>query len=276
MGSFVGDYLRARRALVRPEDVGIASGPGWRRVQGLRREELAAVAGLSPEYYTRLEQGQHAQPSAQVLQSLARPLGLDHYGLAHLLRLSRIDSGAERAESTHEKSDNALALSRQLITYFGDTGALVVDNNQDVVLCSPLAASLGQTALRPGVNLLEVVYASWYRLRAPGWLNIAHWSTAALRYHGHPRDPRFRSIVARMKNLGGTDFDRLWARHDVAPFGPVTAGLRLGEARWTLTYVQGLEIHGAPGLHLLVSGPRTDEGTAYLDRPSTEPAPIAA
>jgi transcriptional regulator with XRE-family HTH domain len=72
----VGDYLRARRALVQPEDVGIPREPG-RRVEGLRREEVARLAGISPEYYLRLEQGRDHQPSDQVVQALARALQLE-------------------------------------------------------------------------------------------------------------------------------------------------------------------------------------------------------
>src|SRR6201999_1752784 len=72
----LGDYLRARRGQVRPEDVGLVPG-ARRRVQGLRREELATLAGISADYYLRLEQGRDKNPSAQVLDALARALRLD-------------------------------------------------------------------------------------------------------------------------------------------------------------------------------------------------------
>src|SRR3990170_3445244 len=72
----LGEYLRARREQVRPEDVGIVPG-GLRRVPGLRREEVAILAGISADYYLRLEQGRDRNPSAQVLHALARVLRLD-------------------------------------------------------------------------------------------------------------------------------------------------------------------------------------------------------
>jgi transcriptional regulator with XRE-family HTH domain len=75
-GTPLSQYLRARRALVRPEDVGLPAG-GRRRVAGLRREELAILAGISPNYYLRLEQGRDQRPSPQVIDALARALRLD-------------------------------------------------------------------------------------------------------------------------------------------------------------------------------------------------------
>jgi transcriptional regulator with XRE-family HTH domain len=72
----LSEFLRARRALVRPEDVGLSPG-ARRRVAGLRREELAMLAGISPNYYLRLEQGRDRRPSPQVIDALARALRLD-------------------------------------------------------------------------------------------------------------------------------------------------------------------------------------------------------
>jgi transcriptional regulator with XRE-family HTH domain len=74
--SALGDYLRARREQVRPEDVGLAAG-ARRRVPGLRREELATLAGISSAYYLRIEQGRDTRPSAQIVDALARALRLD-------------------------------------------------------------------------------------------------------------------------------------------------------------------------------------------------------
>src|ERR1700757_5380843 len=86
-GNALGDYLRARRGQVRPEDVGLIAG-ARRRVAGLRREELATLAGISSEYYLRLEQGRDKNPSPQVLDALARALQLDVKATRHLHRLA--------------------------------------------------------------------------------------------------------------------------------------------------------------------------------------------
>ena len=83
----LGQYLRARRELVRPEEVGLASS-GRRRVAGLRREELATLAGISADYYLRLEQGRDNHPSPQVIDALAVALRLDEDATAHLHSLS--------------------------------------------------------------------------------------------------------------------------------------------------------------------------------------------
>jgi transcriptional regulator with XRE-family HTH domain len=84
MAAELGAFLRARRAQVRPSDVGLPAGPGLRRTPGLRREELAALAGVSIDYYTRIEQGKETNPSAEVLDALAAALRLDEDSHAHL------------------------------------------------------------------------------------------------------------------------------------------------------------------------------------------------
>src|SRR5947208_9604598 len=83
----IGEYLRARRELVRPQDVGL-HGLGRRRTPGLRREEVAMLAGVSADYYVRLEQGRDQHPSEQVIEALGRALQLDDDGVAHLRRLA--------------------------------------------------------------------------------------------------------------------------------------------------------------------------------------------
>src|ERR1700759_5113391 len=88
----LGDYLRARREQVQPEDVGLVAG-SRRRVAGLRREELALLAGISSDYYLRLEQGRDKNPSAQVLDALAQALRLDVKGTEYLHQLASPTGG---------------------------------------------------------------------------------------------------------------------------------------------------------------------------------------
>ena len=108
----IGEYLRARREQVRPEDVGIAWS-GVRRVPGLRREEVAALAGISAEYYLRLEQGRDRQPSDQVLRALSRALLLDVAASLHLHRLAHPDSTADLASAIDEVDPFLLQLIEQ-------------------------------------------------------------------------------------------------------------------------------------------------------------------
>jgi transcriptional regulator with XRE-family HTH domain len=86
-GNALGDHLRSRREQIRPEDVGLIAG-SRRRVAGLRREELALLAGINSDYYLRLEQGRDTNPSPQVLEALARALQLDINGTEYLYRLA--------------------------------------------------------------------------------------------------------------------------------------------------------------------------------------------
>src|SRR6201995_786926 len=92
----LGDYLRARRQQVRPEDVGLIPG-ARRRVEGLRREELAMLAGISAEYYLRLEVGRDRNPAPQVLDALARALQMDAKSTQHLHNLAN-PQGSETPE----------------------------------------------------------------------------------------------------------------------------------------------------------------------------------
>src|SRR5947208_2373928 len=89
----LGDFLRARRARLRPGDVGLPPGPGTRRTSGLRREEIAALAGLSIDYYIRLEQGKESNPSGVILDGLARSLRLNEEEHAHLYALANHAAG---------------------------------------------------------------------------------------------------------------------------------------------------------------------------------------
>jgi transcriptional regulator with XRE-family HTH domain len=87
-GTELGLFLRARREAVTPDQVGLTAGPGLRRTPGLRREELATLAGVSVDYYTRLERGRETRPSPAVVDALARALRLDQAEHEHLLELA--------------------------------------------------------------------------------------------------------------------------------------------------------------------------------------------
>ena len=112
-GNVIGEYLRARRELVRPEDVGLPD-VDRRRVPGLRRSELAMLAGISTEYYVRLEQGRDRHPSTLVLDALARALQLDEHATAHLHQLAAPAPRRTRRRRTEKVSAQIDALLRSL------------------------------------------------------------------------------------------------------------------------------------------------------------------
>jgi transcriptional regulator with XRE-family HTH domain len=209
--SAVGDYLRARRALVQPEDVGLVREPG-RRVGGLRREEVARLAGISPEYYLRLEQGRDHQPSDQVVAALARALRLDGESTDYLRRLA--ETGGYRRQSFSDTS-SVDASVRALLAQWAHTPAFVMSRNQDILVSNTLASALGPGYMEPGANLVLQMFSDVSRLHAADWENTAARVVAALRLHGSPEDPRLQEIVGAL-SVRDPDFSRLWARHDTA------------------------------------------------------------
>lgn len=146
-GNALGDYLRSRREQIRPEDVGLIAG-SRRRVAGLRREELALLAGISSDYYLRLEQGRDTNPSPQVLEALARALQLDINGTEYLYRLAN-PTGIRWEKSGLEQAADGLD---ELIDQF-PMPAFVANRYQVVLAANHLACALAP-GFRPGQNIL--------------------------------------------------------------------------------------------------------------------------
>jgi transcriptional regulator with XRE-family HTH domain len=130
----LGDYLQARREQLRPEDVGLVPG-SRRRVQGLRREEVATLAGISAAYYLRLEQGRDTCPSAQVVEALALALRLDRKATEYLHRLA----SSTRSRSPQSTVQAITQRLRQLIDQV-PFPALVCNRYLDVLAANPCAA----------------------------------------------------------------------------------------------------------------------------------------
>ncbi|MEW2397953.1 helix-turn-helix transcriptional regulator [Streptomyces sp. NPDC046862] len=136
----LGDFLRARRARLSPADVGVAPGGGVRRVPGLRREEVAHRAGVSTDYYTRLEQGRHPNVSEAVLDAVARALRLDDDECAHLLDLARSRTARPRRPERVQRTRPEV--HRMLDVLNGVTPAFVANHRQDVLAANQLARAL--------------------------------------------------------------------------------------------------------------------------------------
>ena len=157
-GNALGDYLRARRGQVRPEDVGLVPG-ARRRVQGLRREELATLAGISSEYYLRLEQGRDKNPSAQVLDALARALLLDIKATEYLHQLASSSSGHRDHASVETAADGV----EELIEQFA-MPAIVASRCLDVLAANSIARALSPGFARRELSALAAVGACRPRL----------------------------------------------------------------------------------------------------------------
>lgn len=212
----LGQFLRARRERVRPEDVGL-SGGGLRRVPGLRREEVALLAGISSDYYLRLEQGRDRNPSVQVLEALARVLRLDASATAHLLSLAQPDRPA--ASRRRVRRPEAVPASvRELLDTWPAHPAYVQNRFTDCLAANALCRALSPN-YTPGVNLLRAVFLdpAEHELRRD-WEELTAEGVATLRGHIGPDvdDPRLMELVGEL-SVRSERFRLLWSRHEVRP-----------------------------------------------------------
>jgi transcriptional regulator with XRE-family HTH domain len=209
-GSALGDYLRARRAQVRPEDVGLVIG-ARRRVAGLRREELALLAGISSAYYLRIEQGRVTHPSDQIVDALARALRLDVEATEYLHRLVS-PTGSSRTESGVETVANELD---ELIDQF-PMPAMVLSRCQDVLAANPCARAL-LPEFAVGENFLRwLLLDPVARERYVNWDETTQNVVSGLREVGVSDldDPRLRALIDEL-SAASQRFRELWARADV-------------------------------------------------------------
>lgn len=250
----LGEYLRARRALVRPEDAGLPA-VSRRRVPGLRREELATLAGISADYYLRLEQGRDQHPSPQVIDAVARALQLDEDATAYLHVLAQPDAAAHRASQL----ERALPSIAQLIASWPGTPAFVQNRHMDVLAANALASALSPV-FSAGVNLVRATFLDPEVRRLSGdWDSAARTAVARLRALAGPdiKDPRLVDLVGEL-SVRSDRFRRLWARHDIEVTAvpartihhPLVGSLEL-QAEWlAITSAEGqllVVYHAAPG-----------------------------
>ncbi|GAA2246772.1 helix-turn-helix transcriptional regulator [Herbiconiux moechotypicola] len=273
-GSQLGDYLRARRQRTTPEQVGLVAKPG-RRVPGLRREEVAELAGVSPDYYLRLEQGKDRRPSDQVIAGLARALRLDDDARRYLVRLAAPRPFLRPATESHPLSASVTALLDQWATL----PAYATDANQNVLAATSLARALAPGLLRPGVNLLVSAFeqAAHVTTESPDAEEGAEWEstlremTAAFRYHGDLDDPGFHQIVGALTNRYPL-FRTLWAEHDARPQLSGVRPAHVDTFGWVDFRWQTLDVPG-PAPHFITilfptAGSRGIEALDHLARRS--------
>jgi transcriptional regulator with XRE-family HTH domain len=208
--SALGKYLRARRGQVRPEDVGLVSG-ARRRVQGLRREELAILAGISSEYYLRLEQGRDKNPSAQVLDALARALRLDVKATEYLHQLASAGAVRTGHAAVETVADRVDELIEQLAM-----PAIVASRCLDVLAANAMARALSP-GFAPGQNFLRWrLFEPAAREQFVDWNNATDVAVSGLREAAgsDPDDPHLRSVIDEFLRASER-FRELWERADV-------------------------------------------------------------
>jgi transcriptional regulator with XRE-family HTH domain len=256
----LGGFLSARRALVTPQQVGIPD-VGVRRVPGLRREEVAMLAGISADYYLRLERGRDRHPSVQVLESIARVLQLDDEHLAHLLSLA---ADAPRKRRPRPRKEIVPTGALKLLDSLAQP-AFIEGRYFDILAANNLARTLS-----PGIDVGRNQLRDFFldpdeQDQYPQWEAMTECFVANLRQAVGTDidDPRFIELTGEL-SLASPKFRQLWARHEVrAQTGtpilfnhPQVGPLTLNRER--------LSIAGADGLMLVVY--HADAGSADAEK----------
>lgn len=250
----LGTFLQARRALVTPQRAGI-SVEGRRRVPGLRREEVAMLAGISVDYYLRLERGRDRNPSPQVVEALSRVLDLDDELREHLDLLARgTDRRVRQSASPKRPSTGTLALLHSL-----SQPAFIEDRNLDIVAANDQARALSPRLAEGGNQLRDVFLDPAEQELHPDWDNVTMCLVAGVRkVAGHAlAEPRLSELVTQLLR-DSPRFAHLWHLHEVrgqhsAPLRlrhPVVGEMTLHRERLAVTGSEGLVLvifHAEPG-----------------------------
>jgi len=255
----VREFLMSRRARVTPEQVGLPAG-GGRRVAGLRRSEVAMIAGVSVEYYARLERGQVAGASTGVLEALATALQLDDTERAHLFDLARAADGipaSGRPRSRRTTRSTSRPSLQWALDAVVDGVAFVRDQHQDLLATNSLARAFyspvigdgGRTPNLARFQFLDPASRDFY----PDWELFAEMCVGIMRAAAgrDPHDAGLHDLVGELSTRSEV-FRRLWGAHDVRSHGAGTKRFVhpvVGEL--TLAYEE-LAVVAEPGCSLLV------------------------
>jgi transcriptional regulator with XRE-family HTH domain len=266
----LGKFLQARRARIHPSEVGLAE-DSRRRVPGLRREELALLAGVSVDYYTRLEQGRAKRPSDQVLDAVARALRLDETTRAHLHRLA----GHSRLEPGHPRADIRPGL-RTILQSIGEFPAMLQNHRMDVLVPNEMARALYEPMgweVDRCPNTARLLFDEDSRPFFPEWEACAADMVAQLRKVAalFPQDEALTSLIGEL-SMRSREFSEWWARAEVSDCNvgtvrfdhPIVGPLALHKEQFRVTDGSGqmlVTLSASPGtddhdrLRLLRPGP---------------------
>ncbi|WP_344059447.1 helix-turn-helix transcriptional regulator [Microbacterium pumilum] len=257
--SEVREFLMSRRAKLTPDAAGLPAGPN-RRVAGLRRTEVATLAGVSVEYYSKLERGTIAGASASVLDAISRALQLDETERAHLFDLARAADGIPSSGRPRRRGVKSTAPRPSLqwaLSAITDGIAFVRDQHQDLLATnalgrafySPLIGDRGRTPNFARFQFLDPAAKEFY----PDWDLFAEMCVAIMRTEAgrDPHDKGLQDLVGELSTRSDT-FRRLWGAHDVRTHGSGTKRFHhpvVGEV--TLAYEE-LAITAEPGQVLMI------------------------
>jgi transcriptional regulator with XRE-family HTH domain len=215
----VHDFLASRRARITPEQAGLATFGQRRRVPGLRREEVASLAGVSVDYYARLERGHLSGVSDSVLEALARALRLDEAEREHLFDLAR-SASATRARRTRQPVTRVRPTLLSILNGMTGTPAYLRNARMDLLAANDLCLALYNGVLtRDGLpfNLARFVFFDPYaKAFFLDWDTVARDMVGSLRSQAgrNPSDRGVSDLIGELTTRSDA-FARLWARHDV-------------------------------------------------------------
>jgi transcriptional regulator with XRE-family HTH domain len=215
----LADFLRARRASLQPEEVGLQNG-GRRRTPGLRREEVAQLAGVGATWYTWLEQGRDVRASLDVLEALAGALRLTNAERAHLILLGR----GEQAPPCKPPVERVSQALRRLVENLGPGPAFVLGRRYDILVWNrATAAVFGDPGAipKPARNQLWLTFMDPARRELmPDWERSARILVAKFRADSarHIGDPAFEELIGSLR-ASSPEFRKWWERHEVAGAG---------------------------------------------------------
>lgn len=255
----MGAFLKARRGHVQPDDVGIGTLPG-RRVTGLRREEVAMLAGISVDYFTRLEQGRERNPSPAVLNAIAGALDLDADRREHLFRLAGLVPTSRTP--VRDAVDESL---QELLAVWPHTPAVIINRHLDILATNDLADALysgfaqtGNLAVMTFVDPAgKAFFTDWERATETCVANIR----LALGHAGSHE--RVRELVATL-HRASAEFRLLWARHDVRGKTNEAKSFRHPDVGDIELDYNAFDIRSTPGQQLIVY--KATSGTASADK----------
>jgi transcriptional regulator with XRE-family HTH domain len=253
----IRDFLSTRRARIAPDEAGLPAYGGNRRVKGLRREEVAMLAGVSVDYYVRMERGSLAGASESVLEALAGALRLDEAERAHLFALAR-ESGARRARRKRSAPATVRPAIQQVLDAMTDAPAWVRNGRHDILAMNKLARALYSPVLtdpRRPANTTRFVYLNPEAAQEffVDYDRIANDAAAMLRLEAG-RNPHDKALVELVGELSTRSelFRQRWASHDVHLHRSGRKRLRHPVVGQLDLDFESVELASEPGLYLNV------------------------
>ncbi|MBT1545663.1 helix-turn-helix transcriptional regulator [Curtobacterium aurantiacum] len=251
------DFLSSRRARITPEQAGVETFGTRRRVTGLRREEVARLAGVSIDYYTRLERGNLQGVSDSVLDAIGRALQLDAAEHEHLRDLARHQNETPRRAGRVVPVAAVRPELQYLLDVVTDAPAMIINNRQDIVAANALGfamhSDLVAAPARP-MNFSRFIFLDpQARNFYQDWQRAAHTNVAILRREAGrtPNDKDLAALIGEL-SMRSDDFRELWAAHDVRRHYAGVKAFRHSVVGPMELHFQTLELAEDPGLALTI------------------------